>query len=72
MLALSRKARQDIVLSNGVRIVVVRISGSKVTLGIEAPDHVTILRGEVEPKAELQLVSPTATSQSSNHSCSST
>lgn len=49
MLVLSRKVGQEIVIGDNVRITVTKVSGNRVTLGIEAPDHVRILRGELEP-----------------------
>ena len=52
MLALSRKQNQAICLDNGVRVHVVSIRGDRVTLGIQAPREVTILRGELVPAQE--------------------
>lgn len=49
MLVLSRKVGQEIVIGENVRITVTKVSGNRVTLGVEAPDHVRILRGELEP-----------------------
>lgn len=49
MLVLSRKVGQEILVGDNVRITVTKVSGNRVTLGIEAPDHVRILRGELEP-----------------------
>ena len=49
MLVLSRKVGQEIVVGDNVRITVTKISGNRVTLGIDAPDHVRIIRGELEP-----------------------
>ena len=51
MLVLSRKVGQEIVIGDNVRITVTKVSGNRVTLGIQAPDHVRILRGELEPIA---------------------
>ena len=48
MLVLSRKSGERIVIDNNITIVINRISGNRVTLGIEAPDNVHILRGELE------------------------
>jgi carbon storage regulator len=48
MLVLSRKLGQELVIGDSVRIVVNRISGNRVTLGIVAPDNVRVLRGELE------------------------
>ncbi len=43
--------------TNNVRIVVVKVSGSRVVLGVEAPDHVTILREELALEDEPCLAS---------------
>lgn len=48
MLVLSRKCGESIVLPGlGVAVRVIRTNGSRVHLGIEAPDDVKILRGEL-------------------------
>lgn len=47
MLALSRKREEAIVLDNGVRIEVIKVSGKRVTLGVHAPRDVKILREEL-------------------------
>ncbi len=49
MLVLSRKIGQEIVVGDSVRITVTKVSGNRVTLGVDAPDHVRILRGELAP-----------------------
>ncbi|HET6424735.1 MAG TPA: carbon storage regulator [Planctomycetaceae bacterium] len=46
MLVLSRKAEEQIVVGNEVRITVLSVRGNRVRLGIEAPDEMTILRSE--------------------------
>ena len=48
MLVLSRKTDERIRIGNDITIVVTQIKGNRVTLGIEAPDGVHILRGELE------------------------
>ena len=57
MLALSRKNGQAVMLGEEVRIVVVKVSGSRVILGFEAPEHVTILREELVEADEPCLAS---------------
>ncbi len=49
MLILTRKIGQEIVVGESVRITVTKVSGNRVTLGVDAPDHVRILRGELAP-----------------------
>ena len=48
MLVLSRKVGQRIVIGDNITLVVNRVAGNRVTLGIEAPDDVHIMRGELE------------------------
>ena len=47
MLILRRKVGEKIVIGDGITVVVSRVSGGRVTLGIEAPDDVHIVRGEL-------------------------
>lgn len=49
MLVLSRKEKERIRLGDSIVVTVVRVAGDKVRLGIEAPPHVIVLRGELEP-----------------------
>jgi len=49
MLVLSRKQSQRIRVGNSIVVTVVRVSGDKVRIGIEAPDGVRVLREELEP-----------------------
>jgi len=52
MLVLSRKETQRIRLGDSIVVTVVRVSGDKVRLGIEAPPDVLVLRDELEPQTE--------------------
>jgi carbon storage regulator len=47
MLILGRRAGDSIVIDGGIRVVVLACDRGGVRLGIEAPPHVTILRGEI-------------------------
>jgi carbon storage regulator len=47
MLILRRKVGEKIVIGDGIVVVVTRVSGARVTLGIEAPAAVHIVRGEL-------------------------
>ena len=50
MLVLSRKKRQSIVIGEGqdkIEVIINRIKGDTVRLGIKAPRQVKILRGEL-------------------------
>jgi carbon storage regulator CsrA len=48
MLVLSRKAGERIRIGDNITIVVNRVVGSRVSVGIEAPPNVRIVRGELE------------------------
>ena len=47
MLVLSRKIGERLVIADNITVVVSRIAGNRVTLGIEAPSDVRIIRGEL-------------------------
>lgn len=47
MLVLSRKVGEELVLTNGVSIMVVKIEKNQIKLGITAPNDVRILRKEL-------------------------
>jgi carbon storage regulator len=54
MLVLSRKESQRIRLGDSIVITVVKISGDKVRIGIDAPTSVLVLRDELEPRDDLR------------------
>lgn len=49
MLVLSRKQNQTVVIDNQIEIEVLKIKGNTVRLGIKAPSHIKVLRGELSP-----------------------
>lgn len=49
MLVLSRKQNERIRVGDSVIVTVVRVSGDKVRIGIEAPADVRVLRDELHP-----------------------
>jgi len=55
MLVLSRKEGERLVIGENIVITVNRISGNRITLGIDAPRDVRIVRGELEPREEISL-----------------
>jgi carbon storage regulator len=48
MLVLSRKVGEQLVIGENIRVVVHRVAGNRVTIGIEAPNDVRIIRGELQ------------------------
>jgi len=54
MLVLSRKASERIRLGDSIIVTIVRVSGDKVRLGIEAPPDVLVLRDELKPHPQSQ------------------
>lgn len=50
MLVLSRKVGEKLVIDGNITVVVTRVAGNRVTLGIEAPSDVRVVRGELEPQ----------------------
>jgi carbon storage regulator len=51
MLVLSRKETQRIRLGDSIVVTIVKISGDKVRVGIEAPADVLVLRDELEVRS---------------------
>lgn len=49
MLVLSRKEGEKLVIGDNITLVVSKICGNRVTLGIEAPADCKIFRGELKP-----------------------
>ncbi len=52
MLVLSRKAGQKIHIGDEIVVEVRRIAGNRVTIALEAPRHLRILRGELQEAAQ--------------------
>jgi carbon storage regulator len=48
MLVLSRKLGEELVIADNIRVKVIAVNGRRVTLGIEAPDDVRVLRAEID------------------------
>ena len=52
MLVLSRKESEKIMLGDSIVLTIVRVSGDRVRLGIEAPSDMLILRNELDPSSD--------------------
>ncbi|MCU0712402.1 MAG: carbon storage regulator [Pirellula sp.] len=61
MLVLSRKEGERIQIGDNITLVVSKVSGNRVTIGIEAPRDVKVVRGELgEPGATEPVLSGSA------------
>jgi carbon storage regulator len=49
MLVLSRKVGEEILIGENIKVVVNRVTRNRVTIGIDAPDNVRIVRSELKP-----------------------
>ncbi len=75
MLVLSRRERERVRLGNSIVVTIVRVSGDKVRLGIEAPPDVLVLRDELEARdlpaagqtAETNAPSKSKTATTTDH-----
>lgn len=56
MLVLTRKPNEQIRIGDSITISVIRMKGNAVSIGIEAPRDVRVLRGELMPR---EMPSPT-------------
>ena len=51
MLVLTRKANEQILIGDDIKITLVRVRGDSVRVGIEAPREVRVVRGELADRA---------------------
>lgn len=47
MLVLSRKVGDKIVIGDKITVTLVRLAGNRVSIGVDAPDDVRVMRGEL-------------------------
>jgi len=59
MLVLSRKEGERIVIGDNITLIVSKVNGNRVTIGIEAPRDVKVVRGELQmgAPADVQIES---------------
>ncbi len=56
MLVLTRKANEAIVIEGGIRVTVLKIRGSQVQLGIDAPKEVVVRRAELDSPQDRNAI----------------
>jgi carbon storage regulator len=66
MLVLSRKVGERIVIGDNVSVVINRIVGNRVSVGVEAPPEVRIRRGELIPFADERADQPASSGTGSS------
>ena len=54
MLVLSRKKTQTIVIGGNITITILEIAGNKCGIGIDAPENITVHRGEVQAEINAE------------------
>ena len=47
MLVLSRKEGEQIIIGTNITVTVLKVQGNRITIGVEAPQEVPIVRGEI-------------------------
>jgi len=57
MLVLTRKSEESFLVGDEIQVTVLSIRGSQVQLGVKAPAHVRIYRGEVYDKIKAENIS---------------
>jgi carbon storage regulator len=55
MLVLSRREQERIKLGDSIVVTIIRVSGERVRIGIEAPPEVAIVRDELPPFQNQRL-----------------
>jgi len=67
MLVLSRKIGEKLVIGDNITVVVSRVAGNRVMLGIEAPHDVRIIRGELKAFNQEPMAAVSAPASSFEH-----
>jgi carbon storage regulator len=56
MLVLSRKVGERILIGDDISVTVVRVAPGVVRLGVEAPEHLTIVREELQSRETIPTI----------------
>ena len=57
MLVLSRKEGERISIGDNITLIVSKVNGNRVTIGIEAPRDIKVVRGELQLQAGTEIES---------------
>lgn len=63
MLVLSRKPGEKVIIGNSIAVTIFQIKGNRVSIGIEAPPAVSILRGELAEWLDQSLLNSEASEE---------
>jgi carbon storage regulator len=55
MLVLSRREQERIKLGDSIIVTIIRVSGERVRIGIEAPPEIVVVRDELPPCKEKRI-----------------
>ncbi len=55
MLILTRKKNESIIIGDDIEIVVTRVSGDKVRIGVAAPRNIAVYRKEIGPHLDMRF-----------------
>lgn len=56
MLVLNRKLGEEIIIGNGIKVKIISVADGNVKLGIEAPQDIAILRGELYQNVKESVI----------------
>lgn len=70
MLVLTRRVGEEIVIGDMVRVRIVALQNQRVKIGVTAPSHVTVHRGEVHQRAQVFHGRPEDAEHNRNVGCS--
>lgn len=66
MLVLSRKEGERIVIGDNITLVISKVCGNRVTIGIDAPRDVKVVRGELQTETGVPMTATVSASISAD------
>jgi carbon storage regulator len=55
MLILTRKQNESIIIGDNIEVIVTRVSGNKVRIGVSAPRNIAVYRKEIGPHLDMRF-----------------